>query len=576
MKNTHNIFKGIFLAATLVFGVAGSGFIAQDAVAAQSQDVPKPSQVKAAINNGDWVLAHSLIKKVVKANPDKPQVWYMKAQIEERLLPSGKSTPQEALESLQKAMNLDPTYGFGTSVSNVVQLQERLASRIAATEKIKTSTVAKNEPIQSQQVNTTSDVVNHVEKVQKMENKEVPAVKHLPSVENSSSKDSGNFLFFVLGLFIIAGAIFGAFNLVGRAKEKKAKLAKLALNEEARMKAMEMATDFSAKLDKEIDYIELDLPEGFDGSFITKSYKETREHLISLIESLSNKNKGDWSSDISSLEKLIKSHAFNQLKLKEAQSKAQSMVGDINGDDAQKTYSHIKSTTQNLIKQIDGIETDISRNSSAYSSNTKIKMSSIKADFQNLHEQNEYIHDMAKGEQAYGELVKERKLVEKMKADIFEFNLTFTNFKQEQKNYADKIEAERQAKIAAEERRKREERERVAAEKREEERRQQRIRDEEERRQQRIRDEEYRRTHPQSRHTSSNNGNDLLTGVIIGSILNSGSKSSSSSSSSSRSDDTGFDWGSNKSSGGFDFGNSSNNSSSSFDFGSKSNDDDKW
>jgi len=575
MKNTHNIFKGIFLAATLVFGVAGSGFIAQDAVAAQSQDVPKPSQVKAAINNGDWVLAHSLIKKVVKANPDKPQAWYMKAQIEERLLPSGKSTPQEALESLQKAMNLDPTYGFGTSVSNVVQLQERLTSRIAATEKVKTSSVAKNEPVQIQQSNTTSDVVNHVEKVKEAQNKDVTTVKHLPSsVESSSSKDSGGFLVFVLGLFVIAGAIFGAFNLFGRAKEKKAKLAKLALNEESRMKALEMATDFSSKLDKEIDYIELDLPEGFDGSFITKSYKETREKLIALIESLTNKTKGDWSNDISNLENLIKNHAFNQLKLKEAQSKAQSMVGDINGDDAQKTYSHIKSTTQNLMNQIDGIETDISRNTSAYSSNTKIKMSSIKADIKNLYEQNEYIHDMAKGEQAYGELVKERKLVEKMKADIFEFNLTFGNFKQEQKNYADKIEAERQAKIAAEERRKREERERVAAEKREEERRQQRIRDEEERRQQRIRDEEYRRTHPQTRHTSSNNNNDLLTGVILGSILNSGSKSSSSSSSSSRSDDSSFDWGSSKSSGGFDFGNSDSNGS--FDFGSKSNDDDKW
>lgn len=575
MKNTHNIFKGIFLAATLVFGVAGSGFIAQDAVAAQSQDVPKPSQVKAAINNGDWVLAHSLIKKVVKANPDKPQAWYMKAQIEERLLPSGKSTPQEALESLQKAMNLDPTYGFGTSVSNVVQLQERLTSRIAATEKVKTSSVAKNEPVQTQQSNTTSDVVNHVEKVKEAQNKDVTTVKHLPSsFESSSSKDSGGFLVFVLGLFIIAGAIFGAFNLFGRAKEKKAKLAKLALNEESRMKALEMATDFSSKLDKEIDYIELDLPEGFDGSFITKSYKETREKLIALIESLTNKTKGDWSNDISNLENLIKNHAFNQLKLKEAQSKAQSMVGDINGDDAQKTYSHIKSTTQNLMNQIDGIETDISRNTSAYSSNTKIKMSSIKADIKNLYEQNEYIHDMAKGEQAYGELVKERKLVEKMKADIFEFNLTFGNFKQEQKNYADKIEAERQAKIAAEERRKREERERVAAEKREEERRQQRIRDEEERRQQRIRDEEYRRTHPQTRHTSSNNNNDLLTGVILGSILNSGSKSSSSSSSSSRSDDSSFDWGSSKSSGGFDFGNSDSNGS--FDFGSKSNDDDKW
>ncbi|MBN3121901.1 hypothetical protein [Pectobacterium brasiliense] len=73
-------------------------------------------------------------QKVVVAHPDKPQSWYMKSQIEERLIPSGKATPQDALASLNKAMELDPTYSFGTSYENVTELHDRLTTKVNVSE----------------------------------------------------------------------------------------------------------------------------------------------------------------------------------------------------------------------------------------------------------------------------------------------------------------------------------------------------------------------------------------------------------------------------------------------------------
>ncbi|MBL0908465.1 tetratricopeptide repeat protein [Pectobacterium carotovorum] len=572
---SYSIIKSLLFSVAILFfmGVtSGTDFSPQKAIAAQNQEVPKPSEIKAAVNSGNWVLAHTLIKKVVVAHPDKPQSWYMKSQIEERLIPSGKATPQDALASLNKAMELDPTYSFGTSYENVTILHDRLTTKVNVSEgklqvftpdndpilnKSKVITPSETEPLVPQEINRLSDN----KKLEKI----ISASEAVEETEGDSSNITEYLVVIFIALFLCCGVYFSF-------KEEKEGLNRAKEKESNRIKSLSLATQLDDMLSKDISYIELDLPREFDSESIIIKYKERKQELVSIMEALLDKGRQSIADEINKLEELSACHVTERNIIKQAVEKTKIHMNGVEKKHGKELFEKIEKTCLKfLCDRLKKIDDAINESSENYSSTLRVSLKNVSHSFVEIQKDNNEIWMRATDVNVYYDNVVSEEIVDKLKAVIMGFYFFEGLFEKEKQIYRDKMEAQRRA-LIEEDLRINREMEASAALKREQE-----IREQE-----RMMEAEYRRNNPPRTvyHSHSrNNGGGFLSGFIAGSILNSGNNSSNKNSGGNNrsSSDSTFDFGkseSGKSNSGFDFGKSSK-SSGGFDFGSNKNDD-KW
>ncbi|MEI7173553.1 tetratricopeptide repeat protein [Pectobacterium carotovorum] len=572
---SYSIIKSLLFSVAILFfmGVtSGTDFSPQKAIAAQNQEVPKPSEIKAAVNSGNWVLAHTLIKKVVVAHPDKPQSWYMKSQIEERLIPSGKATPQDALASLNKAMELDPTYSFGTSYENVTILHDRLTTKVNVSEgkfqvftpdndpilnKSKVITPSETEPLVPQEINRLSDN-------KKLESI-ISASEAIEETEGDSSNITEYLVFIFIALFLCCGVYFSF-------KEEKEGINRAKEKESNRIKSLSLATQLDDMLSKDISYIELDLPREFDSESIIIKYKERKQELVSIMEALLDKGRQSIADEINKLEELSACHVTERNIIKQAVEKTKIHMNGVEKKHGKELFEKIEKTCLKfLCDRLKKIDDAINESSENYSSTLRVSLKNVSHSFVEIQKDNNEIWMGATDVNVYYDNVVSEKIVDKLKAVIMGFYFFEGLFEKEKQIYRDKMEAQRRA-LIEEDLRINREMEASAALKREQE-----IREQE-----RMMEAEYRRNNPPRtvyHRRSNNNGGGFLSGFIAGSVLNGGNNSSNKNSGGNNrsSSDSTFDFGkseSGKSNSGFDFGKSSK-SSGGFDFGSNKNDD-KW
>lgn len=572
---SYSIIKSLLFSVAILFfmGVtSGTDFSPQKAIAAQNQEVPKPSEIKAAVNSGNWVLAHTLIKKVVVAHPDKPQSWYMKSQIEERLIPSGKATPQDALASLNKAMELDPTYSFGTSYENVTILHDRLTTKVNVSEgklqvftpdnapilnKSKVITPSETEPLVPQEINRLSDN-------KKLESI-ISASEAVEETEGDSSNITEYLVFIFIALFLCCGVYFSF-------KEEKERLNRAKEKESNRIKSLSLATQLDDMLSKDISYIELDLPREFDSESIIIKYKERKQELVSIMEALLDKGRQSIADEINKLEGLSACHVTERNIIKQAVEKTKIHMNGVEKKHGKELFEKIEKTCLKFsCDRLKKIDDAINESSENYSSTLRVSLKNVSHSFVEIQKNNNEVWMRATDVNVYYDNVVSEKIVDKLKAVIMGFYFFEGLFEKEKQIYRDKMEAQRRA-LIEEDLRINREMEASAALKREQE-----IREQE-----RMMEAEYRRNNPPRtvyHRRSNNNGGGFLSGFIAGSVLNSGNNSSNKNSGGNNrsSSDSTFDFGkseSGKSNSGFDFGKSSK-SSGGFDFGSNKNDD-KW
>ena len=572
---SYSIIKSLLFSVAILFfmGVtSGTDFSPQKAIAAQNQEVPKPSEIKAAVNSGNWVLAHTLIKKVVVAHPDKPQSWYMKSQIEERLIPSGKATPQDALASLNKAMELDPTYSFGTSYENVTILHDRLTTKVNVSEgklqvftpdndpilnKSKVITPSETEPLVPQEINRLSD------------NKKLESIISASEAIEETEGDSSNITEYLVVIFI---ALFLCCGVYFSFKEEKEGLNREKEKESNRIKSLSLATQLDDMLSKDISYIELDLPREFDSESIIIKYKERKQELVSIMEALLDKGRQSIADEITKLEELSACHVTERNIIRQAVEKTKIHMNGVEKKHGKELFEKIEKTCLKfLCDRLKKIDDAINESSGNYSSMLRVSLKNVSHSFVEIQKDNNEIWMRATDVNVYYDNVVSEKIVDKLKAVIMGFYFFEGLFEKEKKIYRDKMEAQRRA-LIEEDLRINREMEASAALKREQE-----IREQE-----RMMEAEYRRNNPPRtvyNRRSNNNGGGFLSGFIAGSVLNSGNNSSNKNSGGNNrsSSDSTFDFGkseSGKSNSGFDFGKSSK-SSGGFDFGSNKNDD-KW
>ncbi|MFJ5339054.1 hypothetical protein ACIPSD_08035 [Pectobacterium sp. CHL-2024] len=586
---SYSIIKSLIFSVAILFfmGVtSGTDFSPQKAIAAQNQEVPKPSEIKAAVNSGNWILAHTLIKKVVVAHPDKPQSWYMKSQIEERLIPSRKATPQDALASLNKAMELDPAYSFGTSYENVTELHDRLTTKVNVSEgklqvftpdndpilnKSKVITPSETEPLVTQEINRLSD------------NKKLENIISASEVVEEAEGDSSNITEYLVVIFI---ALFLCCCVYSSFKEEKEGLNKAKEKELNRIKSLSLATQLDDMLSKDISYIELDLPREFDSESIIIKYKERKQELVSIMEAILDKGRQSIADEITKLEELSECHVTERNMIKQAVEKTKFHMNGVESKHGKELFEKIEKTCLTFLcdrlKKIDDV---INESPGNYSSMLRISLKNVSHSFVGIQKDNNEIWMRATDVNVYYDNVVSERIADKLKAIIMGFYFFEGLFEKEKQIYRDKMEAQRRA-LIEEDLRINREMEASAAHKREQE-----IREQE-----RMMEDEERRNNPPRtiyHSRSSNNGGGFLSGFIAGSILNSGnnksnngnstnsgttSSSKNSGSNNRSSSDSIFDFGksdSGKSNSGFDFGKSSK-SSGGFDFGSNKNNDDKW
>ncbi|MEI7247653.1 hypothetical protein WCT80_16065 [Pectobacterium carotovorum] len=572
---SYSIIKSLLFSVAILFfmGVtSGTDFSPQKAIAAQNQEVPKPSEIKAAVNSGNWVLAHTLIKKVVVAHPDKPQSWYMKSQIEERLIPSGKATPQDALASLNKAMELDPTYSFGTSYENITILHDRLTTKVNVSEgklqvftpdndpilnKSKVITPSETEPLVPQEINRLSD------------NKKLESIISASEAIEETEGDSSNITEYLVVIFI---ALFLCCGVYFSFKEEKEGLNREKEKESNRIKSLSLATQLDDMLSKDISYIELDLPREFDSESIIIKYKERKQELVSIMEALLDKGRQSIADEITKLEELSACHVTERNIIRQAVEKTKIHMNGVEKKHGKELFEKIEKTCLKfLCDRLKKIDDAINESSGNYSSMLRVSLKNVSHSFVEIQKDNNEIWMRATDVNVYYDNVVSEKIVDKLKAVIMGFYFFEGLFEKEKKIYRDKMEAQRRA-LIEEDLRINREMEASAALKREQE-----IREQE-----RMMEAEYRRNNPPRtvyNRRSNNNGGGFLSGFIAGSVLNSGNNSSNKNSGGNNrsSSDSTFDFGkseSGKSNSGFDFGKSSK-SSGGFDFGSNKNDD-KW
>ncbi|KHT26902.1 hypothetical protein RC98_14540 [Pectobacterium carotovorum subsp. carotovorum] len=572
---SYSIIKSLLFSVAILFfmGVtSGTDFSPQKAIAAQNQEVPKPSEIKAAVNSGNWVLAHTLIKKVVVAHPDKPQSWYMKSQIEERLIPSGKATPQDALASLNKAMELDPTYSFGTSYENVTILHDRLTTKVNVSEgkfqvftpdndpilnKSKVITPSETEPLVPQEINRLSDN-------KKLESI-ISASEAIEETEGDSSNITEYLVFIFIAIFLCCGVYFSF-------KEEKEGINRAKEKESNRIKSLSLATQLDDMLSKDISYIELDLPREFDSESIIIKYKERKQELVSIMEALLDKGRQSIADEINKLEELSACHVTERNIIKQAVEKTKIHMNGVEKKHGKELFEKIEKTCLKfLCDRLKKIDDAINESSENYSSTLRVSLKNVSHSFVEIQKDNNEIWMGATDVNVYYDNVVSEKIVDKLKAVIMGFYFFEGLFEKEKQIYRDKMEAQRRA-LIEEDLRINREMEASAALKREQE-----IREQE-----RMMEAEYRRNNPPRtvyHRRSNNNGGGFLSGFIAGSVLNGGNNSSNKNSGGNNrsSSDSTFDFGkseSGKSNSGFDFGKSSK-SSGGFDFGSNKNDD-KW
>ncbi|WP_323641931.1 hypothetical protein [Pectobacterium carotovorum] len=572
---SYSIIKSLLFSVAILFfmGVtSGTDFSPQKAIAAQNQEVPKPSEIKAAVNSGNWVLANTLIKKVVVAHPDKPQSWYMKSQIEERLIPSGKATPQDALASLNKAMELDPTYSFGTSYENITILHDRLTTKVNVSEgklqvftpdndpilnKSKVITPSETEPLVPQEINRLSD------------NKKLESIISASEAIEETEGDSSNITEYLVVIFI---ALFLCCGVYFSFKEEKEGLNREKEKESNRIKSLSLATQLDDMLSKDISYIELDLPREFDSESIIIKYKERKQELVSIMEALLDKGRQSIADEITKLEELSACHVTERNIIRQAVEKTKIHMNGVEKKHGKELFEKIEKTCLKfLCDRLKKIDDAINESSGNYSSMLRVSLKNVSHSFVEIQKDNNEIWMRATDVNVYYDNVVSEKIVDKLKAVIMGFYFFEGLFEKEKKIYRDKMEAQRRA-LIEEDLRINREMEASAALKREQE-----IREQE-----RMMEAEYRRNNPPRtvyNRRSNNNGGGFLSGFIAGSVLNSGNNSSNKNSGGNNrsSSDSTFDFGkseSGKSNSGFDFGKSSK-SSGGFDFGSNKNDD-KW
>ncbi|CAG73692.1 putative membrane protein [Pectobacterium atrosepticum SCRI1043] len=569
---SYSIIKSLFFSIGIIFFIgviSGTDFSPQKAIAAQNQVVPKPSEIKSAVNSGNWTLAHTLIKKVVAAHPDKPQSWYLKSQIEERLMPSGKSTPQEALASLNKAMELDPTYSFGTSYGNVTELHDRLTTKVNVSEgklkvftpdddpilnKNKIITPSETEPLMAKGINKLSDNDN---------------LKNIIAASKEVEDDSSSFFEYLVVIFIAIVLCYCAYY---SSREDKKKFNDMKEKELNRIKSLDLATQLDDMLSKDISYIELDLPREFDSEGMIIEYKKRKKDLVSIMEELLDKNKKSFRLEISKLEELSVLQVTERNFIRQAVEKSKFHMNDIEEYRGKELFEKIESICLTfLCDRLKNIDNFISESPGSYSSMLRVSLKSVSHSFIKVQkDNNEFLIN------SIDDNLISKKMIGKLKSAVIGFYFYNEVFEKEKQNYRDNMEDQRRA-LIEEDLRINRELEESASNRRRQEISEQKI----------IMEAESRRNNPPRkiyRHRSGSNGGDFLSGIIAGSILNSANNNSNnsnynknSSGDNRSSSDSTFDFGKNdsgKSDSRFDFGKSSG-SSSSFDFGSNKNDD-KW
>ncbi|MEQ6967004.1 hypothetical protein [Pectobacterium polaris] len=561
---SYSIIKSLFFSIGILFFmgvVSGTDFSPQKAIAAQNQEVPKPSEVKEAVNSGNWTLAHTLIKKVVVAHPDKPQSWYMKSQIEERLIPSGKSTPQDALASLNKAMELDPTYSFGTSYENVTELHDRLTTKVNVSEgKFKVFTPDDNPMLTKNKAITSSETESLIPKeINKLsDNNKLETIISASEEAEDTEGDSSNITEFIIVFFIAFSLCYCVYLSF---KEEKGLFNSAKEKESNRIKSLSLATQLDDMLSEDISYIELDLPRDFDSESIIIKYKERKQELVSIMEALLDRGRKSIEHEITKLEELSERHVTERNIIRQAVEKTKIHMDGIENKRGKALFEKIEKTClMFLYDRLKSIDDIINESPGDYSSMLRVSLKNVSHSFVEVQKINNEVWARTTDINVYYDNVVSERIVDKLKAIIMGFYFFEGVFEKEKQIYRDKMEAQRRA-LIEEDLRINRELEASAALKREQE-----ISEQE-----RMMEAEYRRNNPPRtiyHRRSRNNGGGFLSGFIAGSILNSGNNSRSNKSSGSNnrssSDST------------FDFGKSeSGKSNSGFDFGSNKNDD-KW
>lgn len=154
------------------------------------------SDVKTAIMKSDWNQAERLLKQWTANQTNNAKAWYFRAQVEERL-----GNVNQALNSLQQAIQLDPASSFTQDKNSVYNLKNRLQQKSLA---YSNSQNTKASDIQTTR-NTTS----------------VNTVTPSKPVDTASM---GKFFGYILGLIVLIGIFMFSYSKYKASQQRKNRL----------------------------------------------------------------------------------------------------------------------------------------------------------------------------------------------------------------------------------------------------------------------------------------------------------------------------------------------------------------